>query len=93
MFNTRNDSSGGVFCFSFTIVHSLLMAASHSGPKNVALCWEVLLGDEERGNGPWSRCLSSHCGQFHAKKTRFEVTTSKTSFFGPNLLVRPHVVH
>ena len=40
-----------------------------------------------------------HCGfvmtngQFHAKKTRFEVTTSKTSFLGPNLLVRPHVVH
>ena len=32
-------------------------------------------------------------GQFHAKKTRFEVTTSKTSFLGPNLLVRPHVVH
>ena len=32
-------------------------------------------------------------GQFHAKKTRFEVTTSKTSFLGPNLLVRPPVVH
>ena len=32
-------------------------------------------------------------GQFHAKKTRFEVTTLKTSFLGPNLLVRPHVVH
>ena len=32
-------------------------------------------------------------GQFHAKKTRFEVTTSKTSYLGPNLLVRPHVVH
>ena len=32
-------------------------------------------------------------GQFRAKKTRFEVTISKTSFLGPNLLVRPHVVH
>ena len=32
-------------------------------------------------------------GQFHTKKTRFEVTISKTSFLGPNLLVRPHVVH
>ena len=37
---------------------------------------------------------STNCqGQFHANKTRFEVTISKTSFLGPNLLVRPHVVH
>ena len=58
MVDTRIDFSSG---FSFTIIHSLLMAASHPGPKNVALCWEVLVGDEERGNGLWSRCLSSHC--------------------------------
>ena len=36
---------------------------------------------------------SANIGQFHTKKTRFEVTISKTSFLGPNLLVRPHVVH
>ena len=43
--------------------------------------------------GPAANMNSFKVGQFHAKKTRFEVTTSKTSFLGPNLLVRPHVVH
>ena len=32
-------------------------------------------------------------GQFHAKRTRFEVTISKSSFLGLNMLVRPHEVH
>ena len=55
------------------------------------------------GDNPASACSSNGDtyiremkltgGQFHAKKTRFELTISKTSFLGPNLLVRPHVVH
>ena len=32
-------------------------------------------------------------GQFHVKRTRFEVTISKSSFLDLNMLVRPHEVH
>ena len=32
-------------------------------------------------------------GQFHAKRTRFDVTVSKLIFLDQNMLVRPHEVH
>ena len=41
----------------------------------------------------FSSLFGLNAGQFHPKRTRFEVTTSKTSFLGTNMLVRPHVVH
>ena len=62
----------------------------HSGAKSGSKM--VTLFDSYFFDGVTAGIWVIH-GQFHTKKTRFEVTISKTSFLGPNLLVRPHVVH